>query len=194
MHTQIRTLFMLTALFATLGMTSTGLVCAQEDKSLESKDEPQQEGDGNATIEALLDEAGMFYQKRETDDGQIRYRIVVEVGGESTIITARVHTWTWKRPDGGPLQSVYAFAQAAPPNADGKPYSAAVTRAVASRNDILLTGNYSITDEGIYCNTGFYIPSLDADLLESYFFALHWNRVNLMTDLTPILEAESAEN
>ena len=54
---------------------------------------------GEETLEALLDETGLLYQRQTGNNNSVRYRIAVEASGETTMITARVHTWKWKRRD-----------------------------------------------------------------------------------------------
>lgn len=146
---------------------------------------------GEQQLQALLDEAGLFYQRQQLNSGRVQFRVAIEAGGKTSMIFARVHTWKWKRPGDKPLYSVYLYSKVLPGKEGG--LSAAIVRAAAKRNDIILTGNYSATDEGVYANSGFYLDGVDSDLLESYFYALHFNRVGLLEDLQPILDAEASE-
>jgi len=176
----------------TVRATMLACVCvAAATATAASYAQDAQPNSGETQLQALLDEAGLFYQRQELSSGRIQYRIGIEAGGKTSMIYARIHTWKWKRPGDQPLYSVYMYTQVA--QGQQGSLSSAIVRAVAKRNDIILTGNYSATDEGVYANSGFYLDGVDADLLESYLYALHFNRVGLLDDLQPILDAEAAE-
>jgi hypothetical protein len=157
-----------------------------------------QEGQGQGgtdpvvAIERLLTEAGLFFQKQD-NNGKVQFKVAIEAGGKTSMITLYAHTWTWTMTDGSPLHSVYCYTPVKSTDAQN-PFSPAVAQAVSQYNDTLLTGNCSVSSEGIYANSGFYLPGLQADMLSNYLYALHWNNVGLQDALAPVFAAESAEN
>jgi hypothetical protein len=152
--------------------------------------------DGEAMLQQLLTDAGLFFQRQELQNGRVQFRVAIDAGGQTgqtSMISLRVNAWTWKRPDGSPAYSVYGFTQVQAP-AEGRPFSAAAAQKVCEYNDTLWTGNCSISSEGVYANTGFFLPVVDADTFANYVYALHWNSLGLKEALAPILAAEAAEN
>ena len=172
-----------------MALLSTVLLAGSHGGKAVAQDDAASE-DGAERLQSLLDEAGMFFKRQDLDDGTVRFRIAVEGDGHTSVIVCYVNTWTWKRPDGSTLESVMAYTQVLPPPAEGAPYSRAVLAMLSERAEYIRTGNYSATDNGIYANSGFYLQGLDADLLASYLYALHYNRVNLINALAPVLESE----
>jgi hypothetical protein len=145
-----------------------------------------------ARVEQLLSEAGLFFQK-ETNDGNVQYRIKIDAGDTQSVITLRIHTWKWTMSDGSPLYSLYCYVPVQSTDAQ-HPFSLVVSQKVSEYNDSLLTGNCSLTATGIYANSGFYLHGLTADMFANYLYALHFNGVGLQEALAPVFAAEGAEN
>jgi len=146
------------------------------------------------SFEEILKDSGLTYSKREINKRPV-FRIAVEAGGETTMVTAEERVWSpwvYPRKDGSVLKSIYCYATVAPLQKDQR-VSPAVLKVIADLNDRFLLANCSLAPDGIFINKGFYLPGLDGDLLHYHIYDVHWRRLQARKAILPILEAEKTE-
>jgi hypothetical protein len=158
-----------------------------------AQDKPKTKQNAGDTLEALLKQGKMFYQRIDEPGKPPAFKLVIQDSkGRSSIIMLRLAAFGWTYNDGTPSDFVYGFTQVLPATPD-HPVSAAVARKVSELNDSFVIASGSINPSGVFANVSFYLRGLDSESLDGYTATLHGVAQGMKEALAPVVAAEAAE-
>jgi hypothetical protein len=146
-----------------------------------------------ASFEQMLNDLGVLYQKvTPQDGGEVQFKIAIQGEGNTSTIVARLRVSGWNYTDQTPVIYVSMYSQLLQ-GGEGHIWSSAVHQKVSEKTDYCMTGSFTVSQWGVYAINGFFFRGLDAETLNFYLFDLHYNGVELKSQLNTIMQAELAE-
>jgi hypothetical protein len=142
-------------------------------------------------LESALKQTKTFYQRTDTPGQPTSFSVVVQDNqNRMSMMTFRTIDYSWKYPDGSPVELIAGFTQTI---AQPKP-SATVGAAVARYNDTQFFGGGTCNDNGVFSELAFFSdPTMAPDTVRFYMLSLHFFSQGLKDAIDPVIKAEAAE-
>ncbi len=164
-------------------------VCLSLDVAAVVAQSPPETTVDEKKLEALLDEVGVLYRKRFSEEGQFwEYAVAIEGGDQASMVKINLKQWG-TRGDGTKVYTVYGWTVVTELATD-QPIPPEVIKYVASTNDKLMIGNYSIGGNKVYANMGVIMQDLTASSLGMYLMNLHANCVTAKKEIDALANVQ----
>ena len=134
----------------------------------------------------MLDGTSVLYRKKFSEESQRwEYSAALEGNGETSLVRIYLKNWG-TRGDGSKVFVVYCWTTVAE-LPKGQPMPPEIVKMIASANEVLYTGNYSIVENGVFANLGVMMQDLTSPAMGLYLADLHSNRMMVKKEIDKLL-------